>query len=116
MDKFLLGVETGKKVRETHPEVCFWALNNHSAIRFNKKSRQGFNERQAILLKYCSYAEDIIKVAGQKYKQKEVARDDIIDALIAAVTARFYPLLATLPEEVEYDTKGLPMEIVYARL
>jgi predicted RNase H-like nuclease len=116
MDRFLLGVETGKEVRETHPEICFWALNNYREMKYNKKSREGVNERLAVLLKYCSYAEDIVKAAGQKYQRREAARDDIIDALIIAVTARFYPLLATLPEEVEYDTRGLPMEIVYTRL
>jgi predicted RNase H-like nuclease len=116
MARFLLGAETDKKVRETHPEICFWALNNYRAMRYNKKSRQGFNERLAILLKYCSYAEDIVKEAEHKYQRREVARDDIIDALIAAVTARFYPKLITMPKEVEYDTKGLPMEIVYAGL
>src|SRR5262249_23282406 len=46
------------------------------------------------------------------YHRKDVARDDILDALVALVTATLE--LRTLPEVAEVDTEGLPMEIVYS--
>lgn len=44
-----------------------------------------------------------------------VARDDVVDALVAAVTAaQPDEHLFTIPEDPEIDSKGLPMEMVYA--
>lgn len=116
MDEFLSEVETPKKVREFHPEVGFWALNKYVAMQHNKKSQEGFNERLALLSNYCGYVKDIVEAAKQKYHRKEVARDDIIDALVGVVTAKFHPSLGTLPEKPERDSRGLSMEIVYVKL
>lgn len=116
MDEFLGEIATPQKIREFHPEVGFWALNKYVAMQHSKKSQEGFNERLALLSDYCWYVKDIVAVAIQKFPRKEVARDDIVDALAGAVTAKFYPSLGTLPEEPERDSKGLPMEIVYAKL
>lgn len=116
MDEFLDEIETPKKIREFHPEVGFWALNKHLAMQHNKKSPEGFNERIAVLSDYCGYVKDIVNAVEQKYHRKEVARDDIIDAIAGAVIARFHPSLGTLPEKPERDSKGLFMEIVYAKL
>jgi predicted RNase H-like nuclease len=116
MDEFLGELGTTQKIREIHPEVGFWALNKYIAMQYNKKSQEGFNERIALLSDYCGYAKDIVEAAKQKYHRKEVARDDIIDAIVGAVTAKFHPSLGTLPEKLERDSKGLSMEIVYAKL
>jgi predicted RNase H-like nuclease len=116
MDKFLGEIETPEKIREFHPEVGFWGLNNYVAMQYSKKSQEGFNERLALLSNYCWYAKDIVEMAKRKYHRKEVAKDDIIDALVAAVTAKFHPSLGTLPQEPERDSKGWSMEIVYAKL
>jgi len=116
MDEFLGGIATPQKIREIHPEVGFWALNKYAAMQYNKKSEEGFNERFALLSGYCEYVQDIVEAAKQKFHRKEVARDDIIDALVGTVTAKFHPSLNTLPEKPERDSKGLPMEIVYAKL
>jgi len=49
------------------------------------------------------------------FKRKELARDDILDAMALALTASFPPgTLCTVPENPEKDNKGLPMEIVYS--
>ena len=43
-----------------------------------------------------------------------VAKDDILDALVAAVTARVdHDRLKTIPDCPPKDCKGLPMEMVY---
>ncbi|MCI0513134.1 DUF429 domain-containing protein [candidate division KSB1 bacterium] len=116
MDDFLGTLGPTQKIREIHPEVGFWALNRYAPMQYNKKSQEGFNERIALLSDYGGDAKAMVAAARQKYHSNEVASDDILDAAVAAVTARFQPRLGTLPETPERDPKGLPMEIVFAKL
>lgn len=74
-------------------------------------------DRLAVLKKVFPEAESVVEAAAGKYERKEVAWDDIIDALVTAVSAKFeYGRLRTLPAEPERDSFGLPMEIVFAEL
>lgn len=104
-------------IREAHPEVCFWGLNGDSPMRMNKKRQGGITERQSVLQRLEPRTEAIYQSTVNKYLRREVARDDIIDALVAAVTAKLsyqdgYDL-KTLPERPPKDSEGLPMEMVY---
>jgi predicted RNase H-like nuclease len=101
-------------IREMHPEVCFWALNNFQPMKHNKKTKDGILERRKILNYYCKYSDEIFQTALKKYLRKEVARDDILDALVGTVTAMKYKQIKTLPDKPEIDPKGFPMEMVYA--
>ncbi len=103
------------KIRESHPEVCFWALNRGRAMRHNKrKTGGGETERVNVVKSLLPASEDIICEARAKYKSTDVARDDIIDALILAITAKLgFQGPQTLPDIPERDSMGLPMEIVY---
>ena len=105
------------RVREAHPEVCFWGLNGNVSMSANKKRRAGMDERLSVLQRLEPQTETIYQSALSKYRRREVARDDIIDALVAAVTAKLSCLhgyeLKTLPESPPTDSKGLPMEMVY---
>jgi predicted RNase H-like nuclease len=58
---------------------------------------------------------EVVNGALKKYPRKKVAKDDIVDGLVGAVTATFSGRLRTLPEEPEVDATGLSMEIVYAK-
>jgi hypothetical protein len=61
-------------------------------------------------------AAELIEQVGRKHPRHEVARDDIVDALAAAVTARMAQGdYRTLPENVETDQEGLRMEMVYTQ-
>ena len=62
------------------------------------------------------YIKDVDKIFDQtrsRYYKTQVADDDIIDALVCAVTALFNGSLSTFPLAPETDSKGIPMEIVY---
>ena len=51
---------------------------------------------------------------GSKSRCWDVADDDILDAMAAAITASTNPAaLKTLPEHPTMDSRGLPMEMVY---
>jgi predicted RNase H-like nuclease len=113
VDSYLDTLARRRKIHEMHPELCFWALNQHMAMRNNKKTRAGFAERLAVLTRHYRQAQDAIATALQQYPRSRVARDDIVDALVGAVTARHAQALRHFPENPAQDEKGLVMEIVY---
>lgn len=103
-------------LRETHPEVCFWSLNGGRPMAHNKKTAAGRRERLAILRAHLAATDAIIRAGLDRFRRREVARDDIVDALVAAVTAqRAGGRPRTLPARPPRDAFGLPMAIVYAR-
>jgi predicted RNase H-like nuclease len=112
-DEFMRRIKPGNKVREMHPEVAFWALNGKRVLKHRKKDQQGIEERIAILSSHYKRAEKCFCMARDQYLVKEVASDDILDAMVGAVTAMQYPRLSTLPEKPVKDEEGIPMEMVY---
>ena len=99
-------------VRETHPEICFWALAGRP-MKFKKKKHEGYRERIAVLKNVRSSAEREIEEILKQFPRKLVARDDVVDAMVAAITATASAdSLQTLPSCLVKDSKGLPMEMV----
>lgn len=103
-------------VRECHPEVCFWGLNG-AAVNANKKTPEGFEERVNLLERFHPGSWDAIKNAMTLYKRKDAAPDDIVDAMVACVTAwasiSAPSKLRTLPAKPPTDDRGLKVEMVY---
>jgi myo-inositol-1(or 4)-monophosphatase len=99
--------------REVHPELCFWALAGRS-MQHNKRKVEGFSERLNVLRSNNSNTAEIVDYALAKFKRKEVWKDDILDALAAAITA--LGPLCSIPDPPELDEKGLPMQMLYRSL
>ena len=99
------------RIREVHPEISFWAINNQKPMQHSKKRLIGRKERMKLLAPIFS---DIEKIVAETRKPKEVAPDDILDALVAAWTAGQTVIgkAETLPKNPEFDSKGLRMEIL----
>jgi len=114
VDAYMRSQDLQARVREMHPEVAFWALNDRKPLHFGKKKQEGAEERLEILTRFLPFAEDCYKNALNTYKRKDVAADDILDAMVGAVTAMHLPRIKTLPESPIMDEEGLAMEIVYA--
>jgi predicted RNase H-like nuclease len=101
-------------LRESHPELCFWALNGNRAMQYNKKKRAGQQERLAVLEDYFPQCHALYGQVCAEFLRRQVARDDIIDAMVCAVTAKYgYGRYRTVPVSPPRDGQGLPMEIVY---
>ena len=128
MDEFMRTRDANSpEIREVHPEVCFWALNGGepgSSMLTNKKKPSGFGERLDVLRRCAQDVNGIdvdamFKKARGKFTKRQVADDDILDALAIAITAKIISQnpdrLGTLPENPPTDSKGLPMEMVYAK-
>jgi predicted RNase H-like nuclease len=101
-----------KRIREIHPEVSFWALNNDTAMQYKKKRGIGRNERLKVLSRQFTNISD---KALMLLKPKGSAPDDVIDVFVAGWTAAqvLKRHIKTLPEKPEVDSRGLRMEIVY---
>jgi predicted RNase H-like nuclease len=101
-------------LRECHPEICFWALNGGKPMVNNKKTAEGRAERLAVLRRFCPAADDLFAKAAASHRRSQLALDDIIDAMVAAVTAKTGDgRYRTLPVHSPRDATGLPMEMVY---
>lgn len=101
------------RIKEIHPEVCFWAWNDKHPMSYNKKSDDGRAERHNLVVKH--FGVNVIEEIRIKYPVKSVSHDDIYDAFAALWTAeRIYEGKAGLiPDPSPCDTMGLHMEMWY---
>jgi len=121
VDEFL-DMNPGARDRlvETHPELCFHSLNGHEAVP-PKTTAAGIDRRKALVADEHPDALSIYETACDRYLTPDYAsflraEDDILDALVAAVTARRPTSeLSRLPDgdDPPRDERGLPMQMVY---
>jgi predicted RNase H-like nuclease len=105
---------SGPVIREMHPEVCFWGLTARP-MRHAKRTAEGAAERIAVLARHLPAAAAIVDEVTTAHRKSALRPDDVIDALVGAVTARLgVERLRTLPATPEHDSRGLRMEMVYA--
>ena len=102
------------RVREVHPEVCFWALNGRRAMAHSKSTREGRDERLSVLSRYEPTSGALVSKALNEQRRAAVQCDDVLDALAAYVTASVASgALLALRGEPDRDQRGLPMEMLY---
>ncbi|MCH8120708.1 MAG: DUF429 domain-containing protein [Planctomycetes bacterium] len=101
------------RVKEIHPEVCFWAWNNKRAMSYNKKSSVGRAERHELVVKH--FGVEAVEETRAKYLVKCVSHDDIYDAFAALWTAEriFDGKAGVIPDPSPCDAMGLNMEMWY---
>jgi predicted RNase H-like nuclease len=94
---------------EVHPEVCFWALNQHRPMAHNKKAREGIAERIALLRRVFPEIETHLAS-----RPARVGADDLLDAAVAAWTAlRWNRGEAECVCSPERDDKGIETTIYF---
>ncbi|MFZ3199553.1 MAG: DUF429 domain-containing protein [Candidatus Acidiferrales bacterium] len=100
-----------ERVREVHPELCFFELNHQRPMPHSKKSEDGLRERRSLLVKEGFGA--VIEQATGGTARQEVAQDDILDACVACWTAeRLWSRVAVrIPQNPPMDGNGLRMEM-----
>lgn len=99
------------RIREVHPEVCFWALNGRKPMAFNKKKTGGRMERWAILRKLMPSLPPEPQLPPEI--KSRCGWDDYIDALVAAWTAACLVrgTATRIPDHPPPDERGLRMEM-----
>lgn len=107
-----------QRIRESHPELCFAALNGWAAMPFGKKTLEGEQERLTLLSRYLPAAATTLAEVRSRYPRTAVATDDILDALVLAVAASLAHAagMPSLPAQPAVDAAGLRMEIVVPTL
>lgn len=100
-------------VHEVHPELSFWAWNGRKPMSVAKKKPEGKAQRRRLVDTY--FGNDAFQSIRSEHYKKEVADDDINDALAALWTAeRILKGKAQLiPEMSQIDACGLIMEVWY---
>ena len=98
-------------VRESHPELCFFAMAGGTAMASNKQSPAGREERKCLLRREFG---NCIGDALADRPRLKCAADDIFDAFAVLWTARRIHKgeAITVPRNPEVDACGLSMEIV----
>lgn len=114
VDSFLVKNKNYReKVREVGPEICFQAFAGFP-VKHSKKKPEGFLERKEILASVWKCADEVIEYSLSKYRRKDLAKDDILDALAAALTAKKgsdYGFVY-VPDEPETDSRGLKIQLI----
>lgn len=111
------------EIREIHPEICFWALNDENSMEFSKtnkdadKRSKAIDERLEVLQKVEPKAKEIFNDGWSRFRHNCVGKDDILDAMVAAITAYkgSQGWLQKLPKNKppQRDEESLRMEMVF---
>lgn len=102
------------RVREIHPEVCFWAMNNGSPMNDAKTTRVGVQARLARLSRRLPQSDALLARVLSETPRPQVKADDVLDALASYLTARADDsALRALRGEPSHDREDLPMEMLY---
>lgn len=103
-----------QRLKESHPELSFLALNGWVPLRASKKTPEGQAERLDLLSRLATGASEALAAARSAHLRATVATDDLLDAMVLAVAAReaFALGVPSVPVEPQVDAFGLKMEIV----
>ena len=102
-----------ERIKEVHPEVCFWAWNDKEAMPNTKKSKEGKAQRRALINQVFG-TETVNKIRAE-YQRSIVSTDDIHDAFVALWTAEriFEGKAGVIPDPSPLDAMGIYMEMWY---
>lgn len=103
-----------ESVLESHPELLFQSLNG-GMIYQKKNLKKGIKHRLELIENKEPIADDFFRDIKEEFRRNEVEEDDIVDAMVLAYYAKISEEkgIETLPEEVEYDSEGLPKAVHY---
>jgi len=110
IDRYLREESPPVDVYESHPELCFTVLNRGYPIAHPKSGETGRAARFAVLEEWTENWGAIYKDACEEYFFNQVARDDIVDALVLCAAGQ--QPLASVPAEPPVDARGQSMRIV----
>ena len=99
-------------VKEAHPELCFHFLQKEDERLLSKKTKEGRVQRLKILSSWYEGLDKLYNDTMTKYPRKDVAADDILDALCmwcVATLSQSYQLESI--SALQKDKMGLSMDM-----
>ena len=116
VDEFLcLNPKFLNLVHESHPELCFYYLNQKTPLSCNKKTNEGIKERIEILSRYYKNSHEVLYESFNKYKKHGLKKDDIADAMALSISAKNWVNNGkrTIEHHPKIDEKGIPIGIYF---
>lgn len=100
-----------ERVREVHPEVCFYYMNTEQPMAHPKKSGQGFVDRHRFIEGHFG---TVFSPLRASVPRRDATDDDLLDSLVALWSAErlLNGTSITLPPDPPRDRFGLRMEMV----
>ena len=114
VDQFLtINSQLTNNVYESHPELCFYYLNNMKPLIFSKKTIDGFNERMKILNHYHHQSQELLDDFFKKNKKTGIKKDDIADSMVLCISAKNWIKNGkrTINNQPTKDEKGISFGI-----
>jgi predicted RNase H-like nuclease len=107
-------VATSGQFIESHPELCFTLLAPD--IQFDRKrTENGRLQRLEILNTWVPNCQSTYETALTTYPRSQVAADDLIDAMVLALSAyqsmKYPDSRILLPEQAEFDQSGRKIQM-----
>ena len=97
-------------IHEAHPELGFCMLNGCSPVLTKKKNSDGIAERLTLLERYHKWAHRLYDEVMAYYSRKDLARDDIVDAMMClSIALAPKEERKTFPNLVIHDNEGIEM-------
>jgi predicted RNase H-like nuclease len=106
-----------ERLLESHPELCFAALNGNEPMRWPKREYFGARDRLASLEPYVPGMETLLEKTMQRKSFQGASGVDVLDAAALAVHARLVSINGAdfLPANPPKDSCGLPMRMAVGR-
>jgi predicted RNase H-like nuclease len=99
---------------ESHPEYCFFRLNQNKHLQHKKSTPAGVEERIKLLHTYQAEYTKAFELALKNFPRKAVKADDILDALCLHLTGQHE--LSYIKNSPLMDEKGISMQIAFPTL
>ena len=99
-----------RTVYSVEPELTFYELNHDKPLTYSKRSEYGRDERKALLAARLDQVDNILCADLPRVKESR-----LIDVAACMWSARriFAKIGHRIPENPEWDSEGLRMEIIY---
>lgn len=114
VDQFIQDTSNDFTAIESHPEYCFYRLNQNKHLQHKKSTSAGVDERIKLLHTYKAEYTKAFELALKSFPRKTVKADDILDALCLHLTGQHE--LGYIKNEPINDEKGITMQIAFPRL
>jgi predicted RNase H-like nuclease len=100
-----------KRLREVHPEICFFFLASQRPLQYSKKRKLGYEERYTLL--EPRFGHWLPAVLAERH-HLACTKDVVLDAFVALWTAERIAnrISQTIPSDPPRDAFGLRMEML----
>lgn len=113
LDRLAVARGDGPALYESHPELCFAALNGGTPLLSKKRDRSGRRERLALLESVQPGITTVFEDALARLRRRGAMADDLLDAMVLALSAALpRNRWRSLPDPPERDELGTEMAII----